>query len=207
MTSTEGRRGSRLPLVAAFIAVFGIAAGVITWLMQDMPRPPSAVAGPATPMADFVLTDQDGKPFDSRSLRGRAALVFFGFTHCPDVCPTTLAAMTHVLETLGPDADKVRPIFISVDPERDTPEALKLYGEMFDPRIVMLTGSPAQIAAVAKGWYVYYERQPTGAAGDYLVDHTASVFLVDREGLFRSTFDFHEDETVIVDKVKLLIER
>lgn len=206
MASPDARSG-RLTILALIGAVLGIAAGVMAWLFSEMPGAPAGAAAPATPTADFVLTDQDGQPFDSRSLRGQAALVFFGFTHCPDVCPTTLAAMTNVLETLGPDADRVRPVFISVDPERDTPEALKEFGEMFDPRIVMLTGTPAEIAAVAKSWYVYYERQPAGAAGSYMVDHTASVFLVDRGGLFRSTFDFHEDEKVIVEKVRLLLER
>lgn len=207
MTSTDPRRSRNLSLIAAIVAVAGIGAGAAAYILKDMQGASQSAPRPAAMTADFVLTDQNGAPFDSRTLRGKAALVFFGFTHCPDVCPTTLAAMTNVLETLGPDADKVQPVFVSVDPERDTPTQLKAYGELFDPRIVMLTGTTAEIDAVTKAWHVYYKRMPTEDSGNYVVDHTASVFLVDREGRFRSTFDFHEDERVIVEKVELLIAR
>lgn len=187
-------------------ALLALAAGGLLFTLKsgDNDRGPLA---PATVSAPFVLTDQDGRRFDSASLRGKAALIFFGFTHCPDICPTTLAAMSNVLETLGSDADKVQPVFISVDPERDTPAVLKAFHALFDPRIIMLTGSPDAIAAVAKAWHVYYKHQPPDPSGNYAVDHTASVFLIDREGLFRSTFDFHESESVIAEKVKLLIAR
>ncbi len=206
MSNNETGRGGRVLLLAAIgaaLAVLSVAAGLLLTTSPEVRGTPA----PAQATADFVLTDKDGAAFDSRTLRGRVALVFFGFTHCPDVCPTTLQAMTNVLEALGPDADKVRPVFISVDPARDTPAILKAYGALFDPRIVMLTGSPAEVAAVAKAWHVYYKLMPPDGSGNYAVDHTASVFLVDREGRFRSTFDFHEDEQVIIDKVKLMLTR
>ena len=133
------------------------------------------------------------------------ALIFFGFTHCPDVCPTTLAAMTRVLEALGPRAAEVTAIFISVDPERDTPEELKSFGSLFDPRIVLLTGSPDEIAAVVRDYHIYAAKVPIEGGG-YTMDHTASVQLYDRDSRFRSAFDFHEDDAVILDKVRLVLD-
>lgn len=204
MTATDPRKrrnGLLIIGIAATLTVLTVAAVLLVTGSRQTGTAPAS----GQPARDFVLTGQDGKPFDSRSLRGKVMLVFFGFTHCPDVCPTTLQEMTNVMEALGPEANGVVPVFISVDPARDTPDVLAAFGQLFDPRIVMVTGPADTIADVAKAWHVYYKLQPPDASGNYAVDHSATVFLVDRGGQFRSTFDFHEDEKVILEKVRLLL--
>jgi protein SCO1/2 len=122
--------------------------------------------------------------------RGLAMLVFFGFTHCPDVCPTALARVAEVLDALGPDADSVRALFVSVDPRRDTPELLAGYVAHFSPRILGLTGSETEIAAVARAYRVYYKAHADAASNpNYLVDHSGFVYVMDRAGRFVGTFD------------------
>ena len=197
-------RPRRMKVLALMALAAAIGSGALLATMKSG-APEQTALTPAARMAPFVLTDQHGRRFDSASLNGKVALVFFGFTHCPDVCPTTLATMANVLSELGQDAGEVQPVLISVDPQRDRPETLKAFRDLFDTRIVMLTGSPAEIAAVAKAYHVFYQAQKPDASGNYTVDHTASVFLIDREGRFRSTFDFLEDEQVILEKVRLLI--
>src|SRR4030081_1974816 len=108
----------------------------------------------------FKLTDQNGKEVTDQDLKGRPFLVFFGFTHCPDVCPTTLFEVSEILRTLGPDADRMRALFITVDPERDTPAVMKDYLSSFDPHLARLTGDPTAIAAVAKTYRVYFKKVP-----------------------------------------------
>lgn len=196
-------KGIRITLAVA-LAV--LAAAATTWFAVPRPAAPGAggLAEPGQVAAPFVLTDSAGAPFDSERLKGRVALVFFGFTHCPDVCPTTLALMTNVLETLGPDARSVQPVFISVDPERDTPAALQRFGALFDSRIAMLTGAPDDIAKVAAAYHVYARRVPLKDGG-YTMDHTASVFIFDRAGRFRSTFNFGDKDETILDKIRLVL--
>ncbi|MBL8672195.1 MAG: SCO family protein [Alphaproteobacteria bacterium] len=154
----------------------------------------------------FVLTDQRGRPFTDRDLLGRPAMIFFGFTHCPDVCPTALAAMSEQLAALGERGSAILPVFVSVDPERDTPEMLADYLAAFDPRIVGLTGSPEQIADMAKAYKVYYRKVPLKDGG-YVMDHTAGVLLVDRGGSFRGTLDPHEPLRARLDKLNMLAAR
>jgi protein SCO1/2 len=137
----------------------------------------AAIGGP------FSLTDQDGRPFSDGDLKGKSFLVFFGFTHCPDVCPTTLFEISEVLRNLGPQADRTAALFISVDPERDTPAAMKDYLANFDPHIRGLTGDSAALDAVAKAYRAYYKKVPL-EGGDYTMDHTAIVYLMDKEGRF-----------------------
>ena len=134
----------------------------------------AAIGGP------FKLTDQNGKPRSDADFRGQYTLVFFGYTNCPDVCPTTLQTLTDAMAVLGPKADKVTPVFITVDPERDTAKALKDYAANFTPRLVMLTGSPADIAAVAKEYRVYYAK--AGEGPNYAMDHTAGIYLMGPDG-------------------------
>jgi protein SCO1/2 len=135
----------------------------------------------------FHLIDQNGKPVSDQDFRGRPFLVFFGFTHCPDVCPTTLFDISEVMKSLGPDADRIGAVFITVDPERDTAAALKDYLSSFDPRVRGLTGDAAALAAVAKEYRVYYKKVPLDG-GEYTMDHTAIVYLMDKEGHFVSPF-------------------
>jgi len=136
----------------------------------------------------FRLTDQNGKVVTDADLKGKPFLVFFGFTHCPDVCPTTLFDVSEVMRDLGPDADHVGALFITVDPERDTTASLKDYLSSFDPHLRGLTGDPAALAAVAKEYRVYYKKVPL-EDGDYTMDHTAIVYLMDKEGRFVSPFN------------------
>ena len=136
----------------------------------------AAIGGP------FKLTDQNGKPRSDADFRGEYTLVFFGYTNCPDVCPTTLQTLTDAMADLGRKAEKVTPVFITVDPERDTAKALKDYAANFTPRLVMLTGSPADIAAVAKEYRVYYAK--AGEGPNYAMDHTALIYLMGPDGTY-----------------------
>jgi protein SCO1/2 len=136
----------------------------------------------------FQLTDQNGKPLTDGDLKGKPFLVFFGYTHCPDVCPTTLFDISEVLRNLGPDADRAAALFITVDPERDTTASLKDYLSSFDPHLRGLTGDPAALAAVARQYRVYYKKVPLDG-GDYTMDHTGIVYLMDKEGRFVSPFN------------------
>src|SRR5258708_1850538 len=174
----------RLLLVfTAFLAGLVVCFGAIYYFTARGPGagaisiPTAQIGGP------FRLVDQNGAPFTDQDLKGKTFLVFFGFTHCPDVCPTALYEMSEVLTKLGSDADRAAVVFITVDPERDTPESIKDYLASFDPRIHGLTGDAAALAAVAKAYRVYYKKVPL-EGGDYTMDHTAIVYLMDKEGRF-----------------------
>lgn len=132
---------------------------------------------------DFTLVNSDGEPVHSEAWRGKYMLVYFGFTYCPDVCPTGLARISRVMKQLGKSADEVVPLFITVDPERDTPEQLGIYMKNFDPRIIGLTGSPEQIKQAADAYKVYYVKREDDSAMEYLVDHSAFTYLMDRQGI------------------------
>lgn len=137
------------------------------------------------PVADFILTAHTGERVRLSDWRGRWVALYFGYTFCPDVCPTTLARLAQARRQLGADAEKVQIIMVTVDPERDTPERLAAYVRAFDPTFVGLTGTPAEIAAVASPLGIYFARQEVGGASGYLVDHTASVRLLDPQGRLR----------------------
>ena len=129
------------------------------------------------------LPDTSGRVRRIADFRGKAVVVFFGFTHCPDVCPTTLADMAGVMKKLGPDAERVQMVFITVDPERDTPEALQQYVKAFDPRFIALRGDPAQTQAAAKDFKIFYEKRKEGDS--YSVDHSAQSYVFDPQGRLR----------------------
>ena len=133
----------------------------------------------------FTLEDGNAKSVTDRDFRGRYMLVYFGYTFCPDVCPTTLNAIADAMDRLGPAADRIQPVFITVDPKRDTPAAMKAYAAAFGPRIEGLTGTPEQIAAVAKAYRVYYAEHRTGPGpGDYAMDHSSVLYLMGPDGTF-----------------------
>ena len=155
----------------------------------------AAIGGP------FRLIDQNGEPFSDTDLRGKSFLVFFGFTHCPDVCPTTLFDISEIMRNLGKDADRTAAVFITVDPERDTPAALKEYLSSFDPHVRGLSGDLANIAAVAKAYRVYYRKVPL-EGGDYTMDHTAIVYLMDKEGQFVSPFNMRRTADVAAAELR-----
>jgi protein SCO1 len=138
----------------------------------------------------FELVDQNGQPVDEKILKGKWSAVFFGFTYCPDVCPTTMQALGAAQQQLGSKADKLQVIFISVDPERDTPEQLKTYlsNEVFPRGTIGLTGTPEQVAAVGKAYRIYYKKR--GEGSDYLVDHSTPVYLMNPKGQFDRVIPF-----------------
>jgi len=142
----------------------------------------------AREVGEFTLTDAAGQAFTRQRLAGAPTLVFFGFTHCPDVCPTTLFDMSQLLRKLGPDADRTGALFITVDPERDTPAVMKDYLSNFDPHLRGLTGDQASIDAAARAYRVYAKKVPL-QGGDYTMDHTAVVYLMDKNGQFVAPFD------------------
>lgn len=149
---------------------------------------------------DFALTDHRGQPFAPPQWLGGPTMVFFGFTFCPDVCPTTLSDISGWLEELGPDADQLNIALISVDPERDTPAALADYLSNFDSRILGLTGALPEIEKAASGFRAMFEKLPRD--GDYTMNHTAGVFLFDADGRFTTIIDFHEDRRFVIPKIR-----
>ena len=129
------------------------------------------------------LTDHTGRPRHLEDFRGKAVVVFFGFTHCPDVCPTTLAEVASALKKLGPEAHRVQVLFVTVDPERDTPQVLAQYVTAFDPRFLGLYGTPAETQRAAKEFKIYYEKRKSGDT--YSVDHSSQSYVIDPEGRLR----------------------
>lgn len=152
----------------------------------------------------FNLIDQNGAPITEAAFKGHPTALFFGFTHCPEVCPTTLFEMAGLLNTLGDEGKDLRVFFISVDPERDTPEVMKGYTAAFTDRITGITGKPEEIEKLVKSWRIYAKKVPT-EDGDYTMDHTASIMLLDRDARLKSTIDYKEDADVALKKLKLLI--
>jgi len=173
-------------LLAAFLGGLFLFFGAIIFVTGRAPSPigqaAAAVGGP------FHLEDQNGKPVSDADMKGRPFLVFFGFTHCPDICPTTLFEMSQIMRALGPDADRTGALFITVDPERDTPAVMKDYLSNFDPHLRGLTGDQASIEAAVKAYRVYAKKVPL-ENGDYTMDHTAVVYLMDKDGHFVAPFN------------------
>lgn len=152
----------------------------------------------------FTLTDHRGKTVRPVDWIGRPTLVFFGFTWCPDVCPTTLSDISGWLEDLGPDADRLNTVLISVDPERDSPDVLAEYLSNFDPRIIGLTGPLAEIERAAAGFRARFEKVAQGE--HYTMDHTAGVFLFRADGRFGGIIDYHEDRRFALPKIRRVLE-
>ena len=190
---------SRLRL-GLWVLVGIVALGMVAliWRQSEPEQvsstPLGSISGP------FTLTGTDGKPFASSRLNGKPAAIFFGFTHCPDVCPTTLARLARLRRELGQGDDALSIVFVSVDPERDTPAEVGNYMKLYDTPVVGLTGTPAQIEQVKKQFGVYSRKveQP----GGYSVDHTASVILLDKNGQFVATLSPEEGDQVALDKLK-----
>jgi protein SCO1/2 len=158
----------------------------------------ASVGGP------FSLVDMNGRAVTEATFAGRPHVVFFGYTHCPDVCPTTLGEYAALKERLGPDAGKIDLLFVTVDPERDTPEVLKDYLSSFGDVVLGLTGSRPQVDAMIRAFNVYARKAP-GADGDYGMDHTASSFLFDAGGHYRGTIAYMEEQETALQKLKTLI--
>jgi cytochrome oxidase Cu insertion factor (SCO1/SenC/PrrC family) len=155
----------------------------------------------------FELTDHWGDRVTEATYQGTYMLVFFGYTFCPDVCPTTLSTISSALDELGSDADKISPLFVTVDPERDTPEYLREYIEHFHPAITGLSGNPNQIKKIAKGYGVYYAKaQEEGAdPDDYLMDHTSITYLMDGSGAYVTHFSHDIEASAMANKIKSIL--
>lgn len=188
---------------SVILAVVAIAIATVVYAFAPLSSPAGS-ARTASIGGPFTLTTQTGARLSDAELRGKPFTVFFGFTHCPEICPTTLWEMTEALKALGPDGDRLKVLFVSVDPERDTPEFLARYLQSFDPRIVGLTGTQAEIDAVGKAYRAYWEKVPT-EDGDYTMNHTASIFMMDAGGRFAGTIAYEEKPEVRLAKLKRLI--
>ena len=196
----------RLGLIAVILAVVLIlaAGALVGLLLRDGPKGAagtllaSAIGGP------FQLVDHNGKPFGDADLKGKWHLVFFGYTHCPDTCPTTLNELALALDRLGKARGAVGIVLISVDPERDTPEVLKSYVASFDAPIAALTGTPDAVAQAAKAYRVYYAKRPR-ADGGYDMDHSAVIYVMDPEGRFTATFTPDTPADAIATRLQKLL--
>ena len=203
MTKPAGREGGHLfLLVPAFAAALLVlpALGLLGYQAVtghwpwSAPEQASAIGGP------FSLLDSSGQPVTDQTYRGKWLILFFGYTHCPDVCPTTLADVAQGWHDLGPLAGQVQPVFVTIDPERDTPKVMRDYVAAFDGRIAALTGSPTQIPAAAKAYRVYYAK--SGDGPDYAMEHSAVLYLVRPDGRYAGFIPPDTGSPTIVQRLK-----
>jgi protein SCO1/2 len=194
---------------AAFLLAAACAIGLGIWAGETWFRPgaepgESRGTGVAAIGGPFRLIDQNGQERTERDFRGQLMLIYFGYAFCPDACPTALQAMTLALNRLGSAADQVAPIFITVDPERDTVAQMKIYAENFHPRLVALTGSADRVAEAAKNYRVYYAKQkdPSVTADGYLMDHTSIIYLMGRDGRYLAHFTHNSSPDAIAADLK-----
>ncbi len=186
-------------LLPALVLVFGLAlVSAAAWLTFSGPGapPPSSIGGP------FSLTGPDGKTISDADLKGQPVVLFFGYTHCPDVCPTTLFEISQLFHKLG-DAAKIRGVFVTVDPERDTPAILKDYLSSFDTRIIGLSGDKATLEPMLKAYRVYARKNPS-ANGEYSMDHSAIVYLMDKQMRFIGPLNIGDDDVALMELKKWL---
>ncbi|HEY0281697.1 MAG TPA: SCO family protein, partial [Rhizomicrobium sp.] len=183
------------------IAAAAVAAGLL-WHAGDSFSGANRSAGEASVGGPFTLTDQNGEMRRAEDFRGRFMLVYFGYSYCPDVCPTTLAVMADALDRLGSKAERIVPIFITVDPGRDSPRVLKSYLKAFGPRFVGLTGEAKAVAAAARAYRVYYKERPLQGGG-YAMDHSGHIYLMGADGKFIA----HYDETLGPDGLAAALKK
>ncbi|MCX5479061.1 SCO family protein [Kaistia geumhonensis] len=178
------------------VAIAGTLA--LVFLAPGKKMTASAIGGP------FSLVDQNGTTVTEAALKGHPSLMFFGYTFCPDVCPTTLLSASNWLKALGPDGDRLKVYFVTVDPERDTVPQMKAYLQAFDPRIVGLTGARDAVDPMLKEFRVYSKK--SGEGDDYAMDHSAAVYMLDGNGDFVGTVDYQEDEKTAMEKIRRLLK-
>ncbi|WP_425420010.1 SCO family protein [Oricola indica] len=188
-------------IIAGLVVVLAVVGA---WLGYEIYRQGSGGSGEPYGVA-FNLIDQDGEPISEQAFRGHPTAIFFGFTHCPEICPTTLYEMSTWFDTLGEDGKDIEAYFITIDPERDTPEILGGYVSSVTDRVRGITGDPDAVREMARGFNIYFKRIDMDD-GDYTMDHTASVILLDSEGRFRKTIAFGEDTETAIQKLRDLAE-
>jgi protein SCO1/2 len=190
-------------------ALAAVMAGLFFWLWTQ-------VNGEGVALSDkpfgvpFSLTRQDGAPITEQAFRGKPTALFFGFTNCPEICPTTVYELSGWMNKVDPKKDQLQAYFVSIDPDRDTPQALGTYLSNVTDRIVGISGDPSKVEAMARGFKVYFKKVPTDPAkpgGEYTMDHTASVFLLDRQGRFTGTIAYGENPDVAEKKLENLIAK
>lgn len=187
-------------LFAALVLLIAAGLGRYAYMSQALHRP--AGSGVALVGGPFTLVDQDGRHVTEKDFLGKYMLVFFGYTYCPDVCPTELQVMTAALDQLGPEADRIQPVFVSIDPARDTPAVLKAYVGNFGPRLIGLTGTPEQVAAIAKAYRAYYAKAAGGSDTDYLMDHSSIIYLMGPDGRFVKHMAYTTDAAKLAADLK-----
>jgi protein SCO1/2 len=193
----------RIVLAGLIAMALGLAGGV-AFEIHALETPATASGSSMKLGGPFTLVDQHGRAVTDRDLKGKPTVMFFGFTYCPEVCPTTLAALTAWMKALGPDADRLNVVYVTIDPERDTPKQLALYLSSFDPRIRGLTGTPAQIAQIAHEYGVYYQKVSL-AGGGYTMDHSSAVYLMDARGGFQGVIGYQEPTPQALAQLRALV--
>jgi protein SCO1/2 len=192
------------------ISAAGLAAAslIVLWILGGYGRPSGDLPPSAGAIGgSFQLTGADGQRVSDRDFRGKWLLVYFGYTHCPDICPTTLAEISQTLGLLGDDAARIQPLFISIDPERDTPQIVGEYVKEFDDRIIGLAGTPEEIAAAAKAYRVFYAKEEGGDRNNYLMQHTAFVYVMGPDGRYVTLLSPLEGQTpdVMANRLRELV--
>ena len=204
MTTPPGRRGA-IKLVAAYALFLG-AAGILVACSAEKPQFKSIDLTGADYAKGFALTDQHGKPRTLQEFAGKVVVVFFGFTQCPDVCPTSMAELAEVKKLLGPDGDKLQAVFITVDPERDTPDVLKAYMGNFDPTFIALRPTMTELPDFAKSYKVFYKKVEGKTASSYSMDHSAGSYVYDAKGQIRLYSRYGSGAEALASDIKLLMK-
>ena len=201
------KRGLRRGLIVSAVLIIGAALSTPLWLnpAPSAPSPTDPAASYASAIGGrFTLQDQTGRTVSNETLQGKPFAIFFGFTRCPDVCPTTLSRMAALRKKMGKDGDKFEIVFVSVDPEHDKPADIGQYLTLFETPILGLTGTADQLEVIRKAYHVYVKRVPL-EGGDYTIDHTATIFLMARNGDFVTTIDAHEADKPSLEKLDRII--
>lgn len=209
--SGQGRLRSVRRIVWLAAAALAVTFGALAWWRANAPQDPPLVVitGEADVRSEFSLTDHTGRPVTEADFAGRWQLVFFGFTNCPDICPTTLAYIASVLDLLGDRADRVAPLFITVDPARDTVTVMAAFVAAFHPRLIGLTGTEAQVAEAARNFRVYYEEMADASAPDgYLMAHAGYIYLMTPKGRFEAVFrENGQPPEALAEEIVMRIEK
>jgi protein SCO1 len=204
MTIPSSRRIA-IKLIAAY-ALFSGATGALVACSAEKPQFRSIDLTGADYAKGFALTDHNGKPRTLQDFAGKVVVVFFGFTQCPDFCPSSMAELAEVKKLLGPDGDKLQTLFITVDPERDTPEVLKAYMANFDPSFLALRPTLAELPDFAKSFKVYYKKVEGRTAGSYSMDHSAGSYIFDSKGQIRLYNRYGSGAEVLASDIRLLMK-
>ena len=191
----------------AACALLSLAAGLLTACSGDKPQFSAIDVTGADYAKDFALTDHNGQMRSLKDFSGKVVVLFFGYTQCPDVCPTSMAELAEVKKLLGSDGDKLQGLFVTVDPARDTPEVLKNYMVNFDPTFLALYAAPEALAVVAKDYKVYYKRSEGKTATSYTMDHSAGSYIYDTQGKLRLYTRYGSGAQALASDIKLLLKK